>query len=956
MPPSETPSDNGPRPVRVGMSIFHKIMVTVLLLLLVAVGVGTLITVKLESRAMTALLISSVEVTAQNIASITRNAFGSLNWAYLEEFLHELGKEQPGGIVSARVVNPQGEVYMAQTRALYGDTVDTALLTGQYQVISGAELNDSGEVGLLMVKPLRIGQQEWHILLGISQVHVQAAVAELIKRSLFWSVLIVLLATAAVYWIARTITRPLIVLTETAHRISSGDLSLQADVHSRDEVGLLADTFNRMVSSLGAAQTDLQTSLLALEDANRRLADESEQARHLADKAQQASIAKSQFLANMSHEIRTPLNGVISMLDLMQDTELTDGQREYIAMAATSAESLLALINDILDFSRIEAGYLELSPQPFNLEQELERMMAILSARAREKKIDIIMHYDARAPRQVHGDHLRLRQILFNLGWNAIKFTHQGYILVEVSCENVTETSGRFEFSVKDTGIGIAADQLQNIFEHFTQADYSSTRQYGGAGLGLAICRRLVALMGGELQVESVAGKGSRFFFAIELPLLAETAAPSEPLPVQGLHALVVDDNDTNRRILVEYLNTWQVSCDVAASGQEALDILDHLVAAGKTCDVALIDHAMPEMDGLELAARVKAQACWSNLPLIILTSHWGHLAMSDIMAAGFTVSLPKPTGRSDLLAGIRTALFSAHHAPERPSECPPATPREKPPSVEAAARTGLKVLLVEDHPINRKSVLMMLRKLGIEAVTANNGQEAVDQVIRCPPDDPFDVILMDCQMPVMDGYDATRRIREWEHKSAETPSEGHIPIIALTANALEGDREKCLAAGMTDYLAKPFTQKAFESMLAAWLPRKAPHPPAAPAKPAPNSRSQVFNDQDTLERYDQDSEIIQELLNDFLTETPADLQALQAFVQADDSAAEKTAHRLKGACSYMGADRMRDLCMHIMTAVTAADWPLTRDLTTDLEAEWQAFQEAARRWEKRVSGERVSG
>jgi signal transduction histidine kinase/DNA-binding response OmpR family regulator len=840
MADNEQRASDSARNFKIRVSIFHKIVFPVLILLLLAIGVGTVITVKLESRAMTNQLLSSVIITARTIASITHNAFGSLNWAYLEEFLHELGREQPGGIVTARVINPQGDVYMAHDRSAYGQAVPQTLLTGKPLTLEDQDIGLEGKSGILLVHPIRIGQQDWHVVLGVSTIHIREAISELIHRSIFWSGAIILLATGATYLLASTLARPVLNLTDTARKVSHGELTHRADVRSRDEIGLLAATFNEMVAHLRTTQIELRKSLTALETANIQLAEETEQARRLAEAAHQASIAKSQFLANMSHELRTPLNGVVSMMELMRDTTLTPEQQEYINMAAVSAESLLGLINDILDFSRIEVGKLELATREFDLEQELDQLSAILSARSKEKQIEIIQHYDAHAPRMVLGDNLRLRQVLFNLGWNAVKFTDTGHILLEIRCKGITKLTADFHFLVQDSGIGIAPEKLQEIFEHFTQADSTSTRQYGGAGLGLAISRQLVRAMGGELRVESVLGKGSSFSFDLQLPLGDQSGVQRE----------------------------------------------------------------MPT-----------------------IRSEPGSFAAKATSAPPFSssaqMSLPSPAKAASACAS------------------------------QSEQWSDVAILLVEDHPINRKSVVAILNKMGLAVSTAANGREGVEMIISRR----FDLVLMDCQMPIMDGYEATRRIRGWELEQG-TEGEG-IPIIALTANAMEGDREKCLAAGMTNYLAKPFAKKDFVAMLERYLLPEV-RGPGAEAKAAEAatdtdacadtraaagtdaSTCQVFNHQGALERYDNDLEMTLEMLQDFLQEAPNDLSTLESLLAGKDSETGKAAHRLKGACSYIGAERMRDCCIRIMHAVAEQNWEQSGQAGTDLQREWASFQREA--------------
>ncbi len=638
------------------------------------------------------------------------------------------------------------------------------------------------------------------------------------------------------------------------------------------------------------------------------------------DAAEAASRSKSEFLANMSHEIRTPLNGVVSMLSLLEETGLSAEQREYLDMSQTSAESLMGVINDILDFSRIEAGRLELSCQDFDLEQEIYRLMAILSGRARDKQIEMLVHYAAGAPRMVNGDNLRLRQILFNIAGNAVKFTEQGHILLDVCCTEKTASSARFRISVKDTGIGIERDKLEEIFDHFTQADYSSTRRFGGTGLGLAISRQLVKLMGGELKVESTLGEGSTFYFEIELPLAREIPTP---LPLDALtnaHVLVVDDNDINRRILAEYLEHWGMTHTLASSAYKALAQLEEITEQGMTYDLALIDHAMPGMDGLELARTIRRNPHWDNMALIAISSFWGQVGSEAFRDSGFNAFLPKPINRSDLLNQI-LSCFSRLQSPTG------GTDQTEHPGSEPAVHRPVdgrqpKVLLVEDHPVNRKSVQVMLKKITAEITCAHDGRQALDLF-----NGNFDVVLMDVQMPVMDGLAATREIRAKEQQLGLPAT----PIIALTANAMSGDRDKCMSAGMTDYLSKPVKKTDLIAMIEKYLPQKDPDTSIgilATDSDAPDgsgitpSSEAIFNATDFLHNYDEDLDIAAEIMGDFLNDLPTALSLIRTAVkQQNITDIDQQTHKLKGSAGYVGAESLRQTCIILAQVARQQDW-----------------------------------
>jgi PAS domain S-box-containing protein len=528
--------------------------------------------------------------------------------------------------------------------------------------------------------------------------------------------------------------------------------------------------------------------------------------------AEAASRAKSQFLANMSHEVRTPLNGILGMTELALDTDLTREQREYLGMARSSAEALLHIINDILDFSKIEAGKLELEAVDFDLCATVEEAVGLLAEKAGAKGLELICHVDARPPCWLRGDPGRLRQVLLNLAGNAIKFTEHGEIVVAVTMQNARcrmqnadpssnlhSTSCILHFEVRDTGIGIPAEVQPRLFSSFTQADTSTTRKFGGTGLGLAISKRLVGLMGGEIALTSEPGRGSTFRFTV--PLDKGEAAPPAPRrhdALRGLGALVVDDNATNRMVLTHNLAGWGLRVAEAPGGAEALAALR---SAGEPFALALLDFQMPGMDGLELARHIKADPALAGVRLILLTSLGVRGLREEARAAGIDGYLVKPVRQahlSDCLAAVMAALGPAPSAPTGPA----ADPERRPPVAE-----GLRVLLAEDNPVNQTLAVRMLEKLGCCVDAVGNGHEAVAAVDRAE----YALVFMDCQMPEMDGFEATAAIRHGETGSRR------VPIIALTASAMQGDREACLAAGMDDYLSKPLRPHDLERMLRRW-------------------------------------------------------------------------------------------------------------------------------------------
>ncbi|MBX3585468.1 MAG: PAS-domain containing protein [Ramlibacter sp.] len=515
--------------------------------------------------------------------------------------------------------------------------------------------------------------------------------------------------------------------------------------------------------------------------------------------AEAGNRAKADFLANMSHEIRTPMNAVIGMSDLLLDTPLTGTQREFAETIRTSGDALLALINDILDFSKIESGHLELESVPVNLTECVESALDLTSGPAVAKGLDLLYWIEDGVPRAIYGDMTRLRQVLINLVNNAVKFTKSGEVVVTLSRREAADGSALLHGSVRDTGIGIPADRLNRLFQVFSQVDTSTTRQYGGTGLGLAICRRLIALMGGHIWVDSVEGQGSDFQF--DIPCHAVPSGPSayvnrKAVSLSGRRVLLVDDNATNRQILTLQTSRWGMLPRAASSGRQALDWLD----AGDTFDAALIDVQMPGMDGYALAAELRKRFPPARLPLLVLTSLGD--AGQQLAGLGVAQTLMKPT-KSQVLFDALTALF------ERPAAALPAGPAGSPAPADAgeprlAQQVPLRLLLAEDNLVNQRVAALILGGLGYDIQIVDNGQAALDAVaVAHQQGAPFDVVLMDVQMPGMDGLEASRQL------CAQYPPTGRPWITAMTANAMEGDRDDCLAAGMDDYLSKPIRAAA---------------------------------------------------------------------------------------------------------------------------------------------------
>jgi PAS domain S-box-containing protein len=675
--------------------------------------------------------------------------------------------------------------------------------------------------------------------------------------------------------------------------------------------------------------------------------------------AEAASRAKSEFLANMSHEIRTPMNGVLGTVGLLLNTPLTVAQRELASLARASGETLLTIINDILDFSKIEAGKLIISPIHFNLLQMVEEVGSMIAMQpTRRKDVNVIVRYPADVPRYVFGDKGRIRQILTNLTNNAIKFTEKGHVLIDVETEELTEDEVALRISVEDSGLGIASGKLESLFDKFTQADSSTTRRYGGTGLGLAISKQLVKLMGGTIAAKSRVGVGSTFWFTLRLPLQKEPPIRTAPrVDLARVRVLIVDDNSANRLVLQEQLRGWKMRIGSCASGGEALRALRDASMADNPYQIAILDYQMPEMDGEMLGQAIKADPLLRDIELVMLSSLGQEGDVRErLKKIGFAAYLVKPARQSDLLSTL-VEIWDAHSRKQPVDLISDASPVVVDPAGLDANGThspfaGAHVLLAEDNAVNQIVGAMMLRNLGCEVDIAANGRAAAEMARTCH----YDIVFMDCEMPDMDGYEATAAIRG-------RPGGKHVPIVAVTAQVMQGDQERCLNAGMDDYISKPVKQEDFAASLSRWVSAKEPErehdaqqqreahenpaiPDTAEAASSPGSAAfpsiAAALDAQAIARLRalaeaSDPSLMDQIFTAFVVDSVGRIRTMRnASSESGPELMRRAAHALRGASANVGALHLADIAQQLESSGNDTDMSWTAGLVDQLEDEFE--------------------